>query len=76
MKYLVTARPTAVNIADSARKLATYCDEQATRTESSQEYREVLVDKMFEMLSEDIAVNKAIGSFGAQRILELAKEAT
>lgn len=73
LDYLVTARPTAVNMADAAKKLKDYCDQLETKLNSVIEYKENLIQKMSSMLKEDISTNKAIGDYGAKHILEHAK---
>lgn len=40
LDYLVTARPTAVNMADSANKLKDYCNQLQNNLKDSKEYKE------------------------------------
>lgn len=71
-EYLKTARPTAVNIAEAANR---FIHETSRLINKSLDYhanaiRDILVHEMESMLPDDIATNKAIGSHGAQHIIE------
>lgn len=70
MDYLVTARPTAVNIADAAEKLKKFCSNLKTQVTDSNEFKKCLLDEMEKMLNEDIKTNKSMGNYGAQDILK------
>jgi methylthioribose-1-phosphate isomerase len=74
LDYLVTSRPTAVNMADAAQKLNTYLDRLEKEENMTLSYKVRLLEKMRSMLDEDIAVNKRIGDFGAQDILTKLRE--
>lgn len=73
MDYLVTARPTAVNIADAANKIKDFCESLEKEVSNATDYKEKLIEKMSSMLEEDVATNKAIGSYGALDIIEKLK---
>jgi methylthioribose-1-phosphate isomerase len=47
LDYLVTARPTAVNMADSANKLKEYCIQLETKLNDPLEYKEKYVKIKF-----------------------------
>lgn len=69
-EYLVTARPTAVNIADAAK---TFTDEARDLLESNTSTSDIiqtLYDHLTDMLQEDIEKNRKIGKHGAQHIIE------
>ena len=72
LDYLVTSRPTAVNMADAAQKLKNYLPLLAHECSSvqSSEYKAKLIAKMQAMLDEDIAVNKSMADFGATNIVK------
>lgn len=64
--YLVGARPTAVNIAESAKRFSKEVSSNGDNDVCTA--RDDLVQKMEGMLEEDIATNKAIGKHGAEDI--------
>ncbi|XP_028026018.1 methylthioribose-1-phosphate isomerase [Bombyx mandarina] len=71
LNYLVSARPTAVNIklaADELINLAnTLCAEDSI---SAEIFKERFIGSIEDMLTKDIHDNKAIGSFGCEAILK------
>ncbi|MEW5314754.1 MAG: hypothetical protein WDW38_006225 [Sanguina aurantia] len=73
LDYLVTSRPTAVNLADTANKLKAV----AAATQASASATEVVaaVLQVAEAcLEEDIAANRAMGAFGADALCEAVAE--
>lgn len=74
LDYLVTSRPTAVNLSDAARRLKLL----ATRASSSappptaQSIVTTIIEACEHMLEEDVAANKAMGVAGATALLEAA----
>ncbi|OXU28807.1 hypothetical protein TSAR_005978 [Trichomalopsis sarcophagae] len=70
LEYLITARPTAVNIrlaADDFTRLAT----KLSHDESSPEdMKKRIISEITSMLEKDVADNKAIGDHGAAEILK------
>ncbi|OVA08329.1 Initiation factor 2B-related [Macleaya cordata] len=65
LDYLVSSRPTAVNLSDAAIKLKDIISKAAvTATEASSVVQEYIVAAET-MLEDDVASNKAIGSYGA-----------
>lgn len=68
--YLVSARPTAVNMKTAAEKftkLAYHLCDSDTYTLSY--IKDRIINEIEEMLEEDVAVNRSIGDFGATEIL-------
>eukprot|EP00878_Enallax_costatus_P005791 GHUV01006072.1.p1 GENE.GHUV01006072.1~~GHUV01006072.1.p1 ORF type:complete len:713 (+),score=234.96 GHUV01006072.1:191-2329(+) len=70
MDYLVTSRPTAVNLADSAVKLKAVAAQAASEPGATAEsVTAAVVEAAEATLEEDIAANKAIGAAGAAALL-------
>ncbi|KAL9091641.1 MAG: hypothetical protein Q9165_004717 [Trypethelium subeluteriae] len=78
LDYLVTSRPTAVNLADAARKLKKVIQSAASSPGASGNDVQVAYVKAAEqMLIDDVADNEAIGKHGAEWIVKkAASEAT
>ncbi|CAN1251589.1 Methylthioribose-1-phosphate isomerase [Linum perenne] len=69
LEYLVSSRPTAVNLSDAATKLKDVIGKAvAGASEASNVFQVELAFSSEAMLEEDVASNKAIGSYGAQFI--------
>lgn len=73
LNYLVTSRPTAVNLADGARKLKKVVEAAVSANGSdgaavSKAYR----DAAAQMLIDDVSDNKGIGKYGAEWISKIA----
>uniref|UniRef100_UPI00398E5638 methylthioribose-1-phosphate isomerase n=1 Tax=Pristiophorus japonicus TaxID=55135 RepID=UPI00398E5638 len=74
LDYLVTARPTAVNMARAARELSDFVASEVKRPDSTAEsFKENLISRIEAMLEKDISDNRSIGSHGAKHILSAAK---
>eukprot|EP01100_Stratorugosa_tubuloviscum_P001308 TRINITY_DN128_c1_g4_i1.p1 TRINITY_DN128_c1_g4~~TRINITY_DN128_c1_g4_i1.p1 ORF type:complete len:364 (-),score=220.87 TRINITY_DN128_c1_g4_i1:32-1123(-) len=75
LDYLTTSRPTAVNLFEAANRLKNLT---ITIANEKDQISTIVIDKFIyeaeKMLEDDIAANKAIGSFGAQFILSLSNE--
>ena len=70
LRYLVTSRPTAVNLADAAKKLEKVVIQgSASGSASSSSVKEAYIVAAEQMLVDDLADNEAIGRYGAQWIL-------
>ncbi|XP_072925099.1 methylthioribose-1-phosphate isomerase isoform X1 [Hemitrygon akajei] len=70
LDYLVTARPTAVNMARAAQHLAEFISQEVKRTDSTPEnFKESLICRIESMMEKDIHDNHSIGSHGAEHIL-------
>ena len=67
--YLVTSRPTAVNLADAARKLSTVVDRAVAQSDSGTLIvKEAYIRAAERMLVNDVQDNEAIGGYGASWI--------
>ncbi|KAG9694540.1 Methylthioribose-1-phosphate isomerase, partial [Aureobasidium melanogenum] len=73
LEYLVTSRPTAVNLADAARKLQKIVQDAAkAQNASGTSVKDAYVKAAEQMLVDDVSDNKAIGEHGADWILKNA----
>jgi 5-methylthioribose kinase len=71
MAYLVTSRPTAVNLADSAARLTRVAAEAAAKPgATARSVAEAVVADAEATLGEDVAANRAIGAHGARVLLD------
>ena len=68
LNYLVTARPTAVNMADAATTIIDYLLPLNEKQKDLQGYIDDLLVFMEKFLERDLADNRAIGRFGAEAI--------
>ena len=68
-QYLLTARPTAVNIATSAQRFS-WLLQKASPDASVQAVKDTILTEMEGMLDEDVKTNKLIGKFGAGDIIK------
>lgn len=65
LAYLVTSRPTAVNLAEAANRLTKYIRDQTAMASSARALLDLYVAEAERMLGDDIATNRAIGKHGA-----------
>ncbi|XP_006874338.1 PREDICTED: methylthioribose-1-phosphate isomerase [Chrysochloris asiatica] len=73
LSFLVTARPTAVNMARAARDLADAAALQAEQEGATEELvRERMICYAEDMLEKDLRDNRSIGDLGAQHLLQRA----
>lgn len=73
LRYLVTARPTAVNMARAARDLADAAAREAEQEGATEEaVRERVIRYAEDMLDRDLRDNRRIGDLGARHLLERA----
>lgn len=70
LDYLVTSRPTAVNLADAAAKLRKVVEGASA---GGEDVKEAYVAAAEKMLVDDVADNEGIGKFGAEWIVKHAK---
>ncbi|KAJ8733445.1 hypothetical protein PYW08_001743 [Mythimna loreyi] len=71
LNYLVSARPTAVNIKLAADELINLANSlSADESVTPEEFKERFVSRIEGMLSKDIEDNKAIGRYGCEAILK------
>ncbi|XP_073014004.1 methylthioribose-1-phosphate isomerase [Typha latifolia] len=66
LEYLVSSRPTAVNLSDAATKLQKLVLKTAETASEPKPVFQAYIDAAEAMLSDDVAANKAIGSHGAR----------
>jgi methylthioribose-1-phosphate isomerase len=71
LDYLVTSRPTAVNLADAARKLRKTTEDAGAKADADGEsVREAYVGAAEKMLVDDVNDNENIGRHGAEWIVQ------
>ncbi|XP_077288966.1 methylthioribose-1-phosphate isomerase [Arctopsyche grandis] len=71
LNYLVSARPTAVNIKLAADDLIEFSNSlNEDEFVSAEDMKERFITRIEDMLQKDINDNKAIGKFGAERIIK------
>ncbi|XP_061362528.1 methylthioribose-1-phosphate isomerase [Gastrolobium bilobum] len=68
LEYLVSSRPTAVNLSDAATKLKEVISKAAATTSEARSVFQAYVEAAEIMLEDDVASNRAIGSNGASFI--------
>lgn len=74
LNYLVSARPTAVNMKIAADELISLANQMATDEDMSvEEMKKKFLAATEAMLEKDISDNRAIGAFGAESILRTVK---
>ncbi|XP_076913496.1 methylthioribose-1-phosphate isomerase-like [Bidens hawaiensis] len=71
LKFLVSSRPTAVNLADAASKLTEIVTNSAANATHANQVFQAYIDAAETMLEDDVASNKAIGSHGSSFIQNL-----
>jgi methylthioribose-1-phosphate isomerase len=69
LQYLVTSRPTAVNLEDASKKLSKLVEEAAGADAAGQSVVDAYLQAAEKMLEDDVNDNKAIGKHGADWIL-------
>lgn len=70
MNYLVSARPTAVNISDAAQKLERFSADLRSKVNNVEQFKTCMLKEMESMLDEDIATNRSMGNYGAEDIIK------
>ncbi|XP_047158789.1 methylthioribose-1-phosphate isomerase [Vigna umbellata] len=68
LEYLVSSRPTAVNLSDAAGKLKEVVSNAAATTSEGRSVFQAFIEAAEVMLGDDVASNRAIGSYGASCI--------
>ncbi|KAJ6994566.1 methylthioribose-1-phosphate isomerase [Populus alba x Populus x berolinensis] len=76
LDYLVSSRPTAVNLSDAATKLKEVVSKAAAAASDCQSVFQAYIEAAEIMLADDVASNKAIGSYGARFIQNQQKDPT
>lgn len=74
LEYLVSSRPTAVNLSDAATKLNEVVSKASGITSEARSVFQAYVEAAEIMLEDDVASNKAIGSYGASFIQNLTEK--
>ncbi|GAB2297164.1 hypothetical protein Dimus_031276 [Dionaea muscipula] len=74
LEYLVSSRPTAVNLSDAATKLKQVLNKAASTSSEAKTVFEAYIEAAELMLEEDVASNKSIGSYGASFLQSQAKD--
>ncbi|KAF9616086.1 hypothetical protein IFM89_028552 [Coptis chinensis] len=74
LDYLVSSRPTAVNLSDAAVKLKDVITKSAASSGDSKSVFQAYIESAETMLEDDVASNKAIGSYGASFIKNTLKD--
>ncbi|XP_003389526.1 PREDICTED: methylthioribose-1-phosphate isomerase-like [Amphimedon queenslandica] len=67
--YLQSARPTAVNITEAAKRFSEITQGLVERIKDPKKACDILYKNLYEMLQEDISTNTSIGRNGAEHIL-------
>ncbi|XP_016468949.1 methylthioribose-1-phosphate isomerase-like [Nicotiana tabacum] len=70
LDYLVSSRPTAVNLSDAAVKLKEVIKKAATTAKDANSVFQAYIEAAEVMLEDDVTSNKAIGSYGASFLKE------
>ncbi|KAM3379146.1 methylthioribose-1-phosphate isomerase [Capsicum galapagoense] len=68
LDYLVSSRPTAVNLSDAAVKLKEVINKAAATAKEANSVFQAYIEAAEVMLEDDVTSNKAIGSYGASFI--------
>lgn len=74
LEYLVSSRPTAVNLSDAATKLQNLVLQTAEASTDAKSVFQIYIGAAEDMLIEDVTTNKAIGSHGASILRSLLKD--
>ncbi|CAI9780369.1 unnamed protein product [Fraxinus pennsylvanica] len=74
LEYLVSSRPTAVNLSDAATKLKDVIQKAASTSSEARTVFQAYIKAAEVMLEDDVASNKAIGSFGASFLQKQQKD--
>lgn len=75
LEYLVSSRPTAVNLSDAATKLKEIIAKAASTCSEADTVFQAYIEAAEIMLEDDVASNKAIGSYGASCFKSQLKDA-
>ncbi|CAF2425248.1 unnamed protein product [Rotaria sp. Silwood2] len=71
LNYLLTARPTAVNMADAAKTIIDYLIPLNNKQENLSAYIDELLNFMEQFLERDLSDNRSIGRYGAEAISQV-----
>lgn len=70
LTYLITARPTAVNMAKTAADLIDYAKHLAIELTDPKELKKTIIERIEYFLNKDLEDNKSIGEHGSKHIIE------
>lgn len=70
LNYLVSSRPTAVNLADAVKKLGRTVETESKQNTTGNHVAEVYMKAAEKMLVDDVQDNEDIGTYGAEWILK------
>ncbi|KAF2842977.1 putative translation initiation factor [Patellaria atrata CBS 101060] len=70
LSYLVTSRPTAVNLADAVTKLSKVVENALSEAGNGEAMKDAYIQAAEKMLVDDVSDNEAIGKYGAEWILK------
>ncbi|KAH1131854.1 hypothetical protein J1N35_003232 [Gossypium stocksii] len=73
LEYLVSSRPTAANLSDAAKKLIEITSNAASTTTVPESVFQAYIEAAEIMLDDDVASNKAIGSYGSRFLRDQQK---
>ncbi|XP_021902049.1 methylthioribose-1-phosphate isomerase [Carica papaya] len=73
LEYLVSSRPTAVNLSDAATKLKQVVMQAADTSSKHEDVFQAYIQAAEIMLKDDVTSNKAIGSYGANFLRDHVK---
>ncbi|KAJ4952319.1 hypothetical protein NE237_029151 [Protea cynaroides] len=74
LEYLVSSRPTAVNLSDAATKLKKVISKASATAGEARAVFQAYIEASEAMLEDDVASNKAIGSHGAKILKSQLKD--
>ncbi|KAL9224200.1 hypothetical protein vseg_000262 [Gypsophila vaccaria] len=74
LDYLVSSRPTAVNLSDAATKLKEVILKASSTSSNAKDVFQAYIEAAEIMLEDDVASNKAIGSYGASSLQSQLKD--
>lgn len=70
LNYLITSRPTAVNMTDAAKTIIEYLSILNSKQDNLSLYIDELIEFIEKFLERDLADNRSIGRYGAQAIVQ------
>lgn len=71
LEYLTTARPTAVNISETAKDLISLVTYLSSVTKDTEDIKMKVVGEIEGMLAKDVSDNQSVGRHGAEHMLQL-----
>ena len=71
LEYLTTARPTAVNISETARDLMSLVKFLSSVTSETEDIKIKVIEEIEGMLAKDVSDNQSVGRHGAEHMVQL-----